>query len=485
MSDSTIQRVAVIGAGISGVVSAGHLLAAGINVTVFERSRAAGGRVPIEVQYPCVKPSDVERYSRDERDERERKHLIHAPPGPCYESLRNNVSTPLLRTTLNAWPEGTPRYVNHHVLKDYIQDTSRVAGVDAATIYGALVTRVFKNGQKWHVVWSSLHEDSHTKGVVEQQHTEIFDAVVVASGHYHTPMIPDIPGLTEAKAKWPSKITHSKSFRNAEGVEGKKNVLLIGGGVSSVDIAREISPVVRTVYQSTRNGLFDVPASALPKNATRIEQVASFEMDSTDTAETHLPLTVRLKSGQTLNNIDRIVLCTGYQMVLPFLPEFTDHGEPVASPDSVIVTDGTQFHNLHHDIFYIPDPTLAFVGVSFYTATFTLFEFQAIAIAALFSGVAQLPSVESMRTEYKTRVETKGHGRSFHSLRGEEVDYVKQIIDWVNTARFAHGLPSIEGHTASWLEEKKVHVERLMSIWQGAIPYGNTVEAASGVEVSA
>lgn len=36
-------RVAVIGAGISGVVTAGHLLAAGIQVTVLERNNAAGG----------------------------------------------------------------------------------------------------------------------------------------------------------------------------------------------------------------------------------------------------------------------------------------------------------------------------------------------------------------------------------------------------------------------------------------------------------
>jgi cation diffusion facilitator CzcD-associated flavoprotein CzcO len=42
MSEKPIQ-VAVIGAGISGVVTAGHLLAAGIDVTVFERSHAAGG----------------------------------------------------------------------------------------------------------------------------------------------------------------------------------------------------------------------------------------------------------------------------------------------------------------------------------------------------------------------------------------------------------------------------------------------------------
>lgn len=42
MSKESVH-VAVIGAGISGVVTAGHLLATGIKVTVFERSNAAGG----------------------------------------------------------------------------------------------------------------------------------------------------------------------------------------------------------------------------------------------------------------------------------------------------------------------------------------------------------------------------------------------------------------------------------------------------------
>jgi ACS family pantothenate transporter-like MFS transporter len=36
-------RVAVIGAGISGIVSGAHLQRAGADVTVFERSHAAGG----------------------------------------------------------------------------------------------------------------------------------------------------------------------------------------------------------------------------------------------------------------------------------------------------------------------------------------------------------------------------------------------------------------------------------------------------------
>jgi len=37
------QRVAIIGAGISGIVAAAHLKKEGIDVTVFERSNAAGG----------------------------------------------------------------------------------------------------------------------------------------------------------------------------------------------------------------------------------------------------------------------------------------------------------------------------------------------------------------------------------------------------------------------------------------------------------
>jgi cation diffusion facilitator CzcD-associated flavoprotein CzcO len=37
------KRVAVIGAGISGIVAAAHLSKEAIDVTVFERSNAAGG----------------------------------------------------------------------------------------------------------------------------------------------------------------------------------------------------------------------------------------------------------------------------------------------------------------------------------------------------------------------------------------------------------------------------------------------------------
>jgi ACS family pantothenate transporter-like MFS transporter len=40
---SPTKRVAVIGAGISGVAAAAHMKKEGLEVTVFERSSAAGG----------------------------------------------------------------------------------------------------------------------------------------------------------------------------------------------------------------------------------------------------------------------------------------------------------------------------------------------------------------------------------------------------------------------------------------------------------
>lgn len=301
-------------------------------------------------------------------------------------------------------------------------------------------------------------------------------------------LIPNLSGALEGLKKRLSPFFSLFSLRHYVVLADlSQNVLLIGGGVSSVDIAREISPVAKHVYQSTRNGAFDIPASALPAGASRIEEVTALGLtNSSSVAGEHLPLVAHIQTGQTLKDIDRITLCTGYQMALPFLPQYNDPETSVSDAnDTVIVTDGTQFHNLHQDIFYIPDPTLAFVGVPFYTATFTLFEFQAIAVTSVFSGIAKLPSTQAMKDEYRDRVQEKGYGRSFHSLRGEEQEYVRKLMQWVNNDRASHGLPSIEGHTSAWSEEKKLHVEKIHLLWQGIPQAEDAARRPSQVKVSA
>jgi ACS family pantothenate transporter-like MFS transporter len=63
-----------------------------------------------------------------------------------------------MRVKLNAWPEGTPDFVSHSVMKEYIQDTSRKTGVDDITIYGARVKNLIKQGDSWQVTWSRLEQ---------------------------------------------------------------------------------------------------------------------------------------------------------------------------------------------------------------------------------------------------------------------------------------------------------------------------------------
>jgi ACS family pantothenate transporter-like MFS transporter len=292
---------------------------------------------------------------------------------------------------------------------------------------------------------------------------------VVASGHYHAPRIPDIPGLAALKQRWPTAVQHSKGYRTPDRFKGK-NVLLIGASVSSTDIAREIGPLANTIYQSHRNGQFDLPISLLPENAVRVEEVVSFDSspdknNAVLSPDGSLPTNITLKNGSTLCNIHAIIICTGYHTTLPFLPTHYSPANtpPTAASPTTLITDGIQLHNLHKDIFYIPDPTLLFIGVPYFTATFTLFEFQAMVAAKVVSGKVQLPAEEEMRGEYEERVQKKGYGKAFHSLREAEGEYVDELVGWANE-QLQEG-ERLKGHTEAWKEGKREQVERIKAMF--------------------
>ncbi|KAF1986877.1 pantothenate transporter [Aulographum hederae CBS 113979] len=463
MNQTPQPHIAVIGAGISGVLTSAYLKSSGVEVTVFERSLQAGGvwvfdpRPPLEPNYPADKPSKGEEIA-----------------DPCYVGLKNNVSTPLMRTKLRPWPPGTEDFVPHHVLRDYIQDLSRQTGVEDITLYGSRVTQLQKTGGSWRLRYEVLRDAGAKSGrCSKQSYEEVFDAVVVASGHYHAPRVPDIPGLKEWKQQWPDRIWHSKAYRDPESLRGK-NVLLVGAGTSSADIARELGSIANRIFQSSRNGLFDFPSSMLPDNGIRIGKIQCFHLPRRDSARAErfddqkpIPAVITLKSGQSLCEIDTVILCTGYHMSLPFLSSLHEDEVPVEKAnDTLLVTDGTQIHNLHKDIFYIPDPSLAFVGVPYFTATFTLFEFQAIVLAAVFTGKASLPGEDFMRKEYRARVGKKGYGKQFHSLRGAEVEYVDDLLQWINNEAERRKLPQTDGHSPEWHEARKEQTERIQRLFQ-------------------
>ncbi|KAG9192788.1 hypothetical protein G6011_11522 [Alternaria panax] len=468
------RSVAVIGAGISGVVAAAHLKKEGIDVTVFERSSAAGGiwrydeRKPLEPSYSDATRSRADSvHASEELEDVER--LLHAPPGPCYVGLKNNVSTRLLETTLNQFPPGTEDYVTHKVLCDYIQATAVSTRVHEVTLYDTDVRSVSKTGKTWTVETATLQADANG-ALRRNKSSQDFDAVIVASGHYHAPKVPDTPGLADWKRRFPDRVQHSKRYRKPENAQNK-NYLLVGGSVSATDIARELSPYANMIIQSQRNGKFDLPPSMLPDNAYRVDEIASYDEPKVDASASlnesePIPATITLKSGAKICDIHHVVICTGYHLTLPFFPQLTSEETPVdKANDAVLVTDGTQFHNLHKDIFYINDPTLAFIGIPFFTATFTLFEFQAMVVAKVLSGQARLPSKDAMRLEYDARIESKGYGKSFHSLRDQEASYVNELIAWVNADLEEAGKERLNGHSNKWHAAKAEQVERMKAFF--------------------
>lgn len=469
-----IKSVAVIGAGISGVSSAAHLLRHGFEVVVFERSDVAGGvwhfdaRADKDPEYPTADsrpatPTEITNGVKSETNGVDDKSedailLAHAPPGPCYEGLMNNVPTGMMRSTLLQWPEGTPDHVTHKEIEAYIQELARRTGAQDVTLYNTRVEEAIKTPEngRWSLRSRTLHKDEQGKISFEDKDWT-FDAVVVASGHYHVPLIPHVPGLAEWKQKFPSRVMHSKSYRYPTAFKGQ-NVFLVGAGVSSLDIAKELEGVANKTYQSSRGGKFDLDPSLLPTNSERVGGLKSFKLDEAKTLEgdldVPLPGTIHLTDGRILSDVHQVIVASGYQTTYPFLKGLESETIPYEEADEniIITADKCVTHNLHKDIFYIPDPTLSFVGVPYYTSTFSMFDFQAEVVARVYAGLSNLPSVDTMKAQYAVRKAKGAKAKEFHSLIQNQVPYMEEILEWANEEAEERGVEKMRGVDEKWYE---------------------------------
>lgn len=392
-------------------------------------------------------------------------------------ALKNNVSTIEMEMTCQRWKPDTAEFVPHHVMADYIQGAAIDNRLINSISFNTRVNDVKKIDGQWRIDIATLRHDNSSLSVMDSTKVsqvsnicktatdvlQCFDAVVIATGHYHACNVPNIDGLAEWKRKFPRSVSHSKVYRKPDEFKGQ-NVLLIGSGVSSMDIARDLGNVARSVYQSSRGGPYDLPSHLLLENGARVGGIRSFDALDSDSlaSDESIPGTITLQDGQKLCNIHRIIVCTGYHVSFPFMKQYHADGIlPADADDRCLVTDGQQTHNLHKDIWYISDPTLAFIGVPYHVATFSCFEFQAMALAASFSGQVPLPSEEAMRKEYVDRIRRKGAGRTAHSLKafGDEIGYVNELRDFVNGGSTRRD-SLMDGHTQRWHEAYLRRVER-------------------------
>ena len=178
-------RVAVIGAGMAGILSAIRLRESGYtDLVVYEKADRVGGTWR-ENTYPgiaCDVPSHLYSYS-----------------------FRPN-------------PEWSHRYSPGHEIQAYFERVAAESGVDRLVRFGEEVVQAVFDAGRWHLVTSTGRRDT-------------VDVVVAATGVLHHPHVPDIPGLDS----FAGVAVHSARWRDDIELDGRR-IGVIGTGSTAIQL---------------------------------------------------------------------------------------------------------------------------------------------------------------------------------------------------------------------------------------------------------
>lgn len=180
-------------------------------------ARTADAPLKIPEQLPCRMPVGSQDRFTD---------------SPVYPGLETNVDASAMEysqepipTVRSQWSierhgEDTP-FRHHSVIRQYIEDLFTKKGHAGLVQYNTTVERAIKEpgSEKW--VLTLRRTQSHNGSQSDYWWTEVFDALVVASGHYAVPYIPAITGLKEFAERYPGSIEHTKHYRGPEKYRGK------------------------------------------------------------------------------------------------------------------------------------------------------------------------------------------------------------------------------------------------------------------------
>lgn len=146
---------------------------------------------------------------------------------------------------------------------------------------------------------------------------------------------------------------------------------------------------------------------------------------------------INFSDGSILDDIDAVIYCTGYKPSFPFWNSAANGGALYDYNDSKLEafyqhTFSTRFPH-----------SLGIIGIP-RVLTFRSFEYQAIALARLFSRreATSLPSLDAMQEWEDRRAEKcKKEGRQFHTILWDD----GETMEWFRYLYNLAGLPQLEG----------------------------------------
>lgn len=207
--------VAIVGAGMSGIIVAHRLRQAGVEVTLFEKNDDVGGTW-LENDYPG-----------------------------CRVDIQNHFYSYSIAQSPD-WPQF---YSRQPVLHDYFRSCAQRFGLwDRIRFSTEVVEAAWDDADcTWRVTTRAEDGTLHHHG---------FDALVSATGQLNRPSIPEIPGRDSFAGPW----FHSARWNHGVELRGRR-VVVIGTGASAAQFIPSVADVADhlTVLQRTPPWLLPVP----------------------------------------------------------------------------------------------------------------------------------------------------------------------------------------------------------------------------------
>ena len=295
--------------------------------------------------------------------------------GSMYRHLWSNGPKEALEfpdyTFEDHFGKNIPSFPPGEVLFDYLQGRWRRAGIEEHSIhFNHVVRSVTFSGEanKFSVIVKDLKND---KVLPERA----FDYVIVATGHFSTPHIPELQGIDS----FPGRIIHSHDFREAKEFKDQR-LLIVGASYSAEDIS----------LQCIKYGAKSVTCTwrTKPMRFKWPEQIQERPpLQQIDKNVCHFC------DGSTCE-VDSIILATGYLHNYPFL-----------SDNLRLVDSNSLYPNyLYKGTIWTKggENKLLYLGTQNQLYTFTMFDAQALWALRYVMGDIKVPSQAEMEEDWNS-----------------------------------------------------------------------------------
>ncbi len=228
--------------------------------------------------------------------------------------------------------------------------------------------------------------------------TENFDYVVVSTGHFSVPFIPEYKGMDS----FPGRIMHSHDFRDAEEFRDK-DIIVLGSSYSAEDVALQCNKYgaksVTIGYRHNPMGF------KWPKGMKEVHYLDRLEGKK-----------AIFKDG-TQQDADVIILCTGYLHHFPFLDE------------SLKLKTHNRLYppKLYKGVVWQDNHKILYLGMQDQFHTFNMFDCQAWYARDVIMGKIKMPTDEEITKDINKWVALEEKLENPDQMIDFQTEYTKEL----------------------------------------------------------